>query len=117
MVTTALEAAEALAKEGIDVEVVDLRTLRPLDEDADLESVQQDRPLRGRREGWPFAGVGAEIAYRVQRALLRRARRAGRARAPQRRRADAVRDEPRGEVQPDVPRMVAAVKRALYLQE
>ena len=82
MVHVALEAAAKLAKEGIDVEVVDLRSLRPLD---DGDDPRQRRARRTARvvvdEGWPYGGVGAEIVDRIQRLALRRARRAGRARA------------------------------------
>ena len=64
----ALEAAEALAKEGIEAEVVDPRTLRPLDDDTHRPS-RCARPHRCVvvEEGWPYGGVGAEIADRIQR--------------------------------------------------
>jgi pyruvate dehydrogenase E1 component beta subunit len=62
MVDTALKAADALAAEGIEVEVIDLRTIRPLDTDLILASLRKTNRLVTLEEGWPFAGVGAEIA-------------------------------------------------------
>ena len=63
--TYALKAAEELAKEGIEAEVIDLRTLRPMDIDTVVASVQEDRPRCVTvEEGWPQSGVGAEIAAR-----------------------------------------------------
>ncbi len=67
MTHVALEAAATLEKEGISVEVVDLRSLRPLDEDAILASVEKTHRCVVVHEGWPYGGVGAEIADRVQR--------------------------------------------------
>ena len=58
----AMNAAEALAKEGIEAEVIDLRTIRPLDLDAILASVAKTNRLVTVEEGWPFAGIGSEIA-------------------------------------------------------
>ena len=57
----ALDAAEELAKMGIDAEVIDLRSIRPLDEETILESVRKTNRLVTVEEGWPFAGIGAEI--------------------------------------------------------
>jgi pyruvate dehydrogenase E1 component beta subunit len=62
-----LEAAATLEKEGISAEVVDLRSLRPLDEDTIVASVERTHRLVVVHEGWPYGGVGAEIADRVQR--------------------------------------------------
>jgi pyruvate dehydrogenase E1 component beta subunit len=62
MVGYALEAAEILAGEGIDVEVIDLRTLRPLDTDTVVESVKKTNRIVCAEEGWGRMGVGAEIA-------------------------------------------------------
>jgi pyruvate dehydrogenase E1 component beta subunit len=67
MTYVALEAAEALAKDGISAEVVDLRSLRPLDETTLVASVVRTHHLVVVHEGWPYGGVGAEIADRVQR--------------------------------------------------
>jgi pyruvate dehydrogenase E1 component beta subunit len=62
MVRVALEAAEALAQEGISVEVIDLRTIRPLDVETIVGSIQKTHRLVSLEEGWPFAGIGSEIA-------------------------------------------------------
>ncbi|HVY85426.1 MAG TPA: pyruvate dehydrogenase complex E1 component subunit beta [Caulobacterales bacterium] len=65
MVGVALKAAEALAGEGIDAEVIDLRTLRPLDKDTIIESVKKTNRLVTVEEGWGPCGIGAEIAALV----------------------------------------------------
>jgi pyruvate dehydrogenase E1 component beta subunit len=65
MVGLALKAAEELAAEGIEAEVIDLRTLRPLDHDTVLESVKKTNRLVSVEEGWGPMGVGAEIVARV----------------------------------------------------
>ena len=65
MVGVALEAAENLAGEGIDAEVIDLRTLRPLDHDTIVGSVKKTNRLVSVEEGWAPMGVGAEIVARV----------------------------------------------------
>ncbi len=65
MVGAALEAAEILAAEGIDAEVVNLRTLRPLDTAAIVDSVKNTNRLVCVEEGWPGAGIGAEIAAKM----------------------------------------------------
>ena len=65
MVGLALKAAEQLADEGIDAEVIDLRTLRPLDSDTIIESVKKTNRIVTVEEGWAQSGVGAEIAARV----------------------------------------------------
>jgi pyruvate dehydrogenase E1 component beta subunit len=70
MVHTALEAAKQLAAEGIEVEVVDPRTLRPLDDAVIFESVKKTHRLVIVEESWPMCGYGAEVAYRAQRACL-----------------------------------------------
>jgi len=67
MVHTALKAAEALAAEGIEAEVLDLRSLRPLDEERLVDSVRRTHRCVVVQEGWPFAGVAAEIVARVTR--------------------------------------------------
>ncbi len=58
----ALDAAEQLAAEGISAEVIDLRTLRPLDKQTIIDSVRKTHRLISVEEGWPVAGIGAEIA-------------------------------------------------------
>ena len=61
----ALKAAEELAKQGIEAEVIDLRTLRPMDTDTIVASVKKTGRIVTVEEGWPQAGIGAEIAARV----------------------------------------------------
>jgi pyruvate dehydrogenase E1 component beta subunit len=65
MVGASLEAAEALAADGIDAEVIDLRTLKPLDFETIVESVKKTGRIVTVEEGWRQSGVGAEIAARV----------------------------------------------------
>ncbi|MEN5144643.1 pyruvate dehydrogenase complex E1 component subunit beta [Brevundimonas diminuta] len=65
MVGFALQAAEKLAEEGVSVEVVDLRTLRPLDHETIVESVKKTNRLVSAEEGWGPMGVGAEVVARV----------------------------------------------------
>ena len=65
MVGVAMKAAEALAAEGIEAEVINLRTLRPLDTAAIVESVKKTSRLVTVEEGWPYAGIGAEISMQV----------------------------------------------------
>ncbi len=62
MVGVALEAAEVLAKDGIAVEVINLRSIRPLDVDCIVGSVKKTNRLVTLEEGWPYAGIGSEIA-------------------------------------------------------
>jgi pyruvate dehydrogenase E1 component beta subunit len=62
MVEIAVGAAEALAGEGISAEVIDLRTIRPLDVETVVASVKKTNRIVSVEEGWPFAGIGAEIA-------------------------------------------------------
>ena len=61
----ALKGADELAKEGIDAEVIDLRTLRPMDTETIVASVKKTGRIVTVEEGWPQSGVGAEIAARV----------------------------------------------------
>jgi pyruvate dehydrogenase E1 component beta subunit len=115
MVWTCLDAAKVLAEEGIECEVVDPRTLRPLDVDTLAASVNKTGRCVIVEVGWPVAGFGAEVAYQMQRHCM-----------------DAL-DAPiervtsddvpmpyaknlEDEVQPQVHDVVAAVKRALYLE-
>lgn len=58
----ALEAADALAEQGISAEVINLRTLRPLDTETILNSVRKTNRLVSIEEGWPVAGMGSEFA-------------------------------------------------------
>ena len=65
MVDVAMKAAEALAGQGIDAEVINLRSLRPLDTATIVNSVKKTNRLVTIEEGWPFAGIGAEVAMQV----------------------------------------------------
>jgi pyruvate dehydrogenase E1 component beta subunit len=65
MVGFALQAAEELAEQGIDAEVIDLRSIRPLDTATVIESVKKTNRLVTCEEGWRYMGVGAEIAASV----------------------------------------------------
>lgn len=66
MMVVANKAAEELAKEGISAEVIDLRTIRPLDYQTLVNSVKKTNRMIVIDEAWPFAGVSAEIAYEIQ---------------------------------------------------
>ncbi len=61
----ALEAAEKLAEEGIDAEVIDLRSLRPLDMDTVLESVKKTNRIVTIEQAWPVCSIGSEVCSRV----------------------------------------------------
>jgi pyruvate dehydrogenase E1 component beta subunit len=62
----AMKAAEELTKEGIEVEVIDLRTIRPMDYKAIFESVKKTNRLVILEESWPFGNISTEITYQVQ---------------------------------------------------
>jgi pyruvate dehydrogenase E1 component beta subunit len=62
MVGKALQAAEELAKQGIDAEVINLRSLRPFDTETIVNSVKKTNRLVSVEEGWPFAGIGSELS-------------------------------------------------------
>jgi len=66
MMKVALAAADELAKDGVQAEVIDLRTIRPLDYDTITESVKKTNRLLVVEESWPLGGVAAEIGYMVQ---------------------------------------------------
>jgi pyruvate dehydrogenase E1 component beta subunit len=65
MVGVAMKAADMLAEQGIEAEVINLRSLRPLDTATIVESVKKTSRLVTVEEGWPFAGIGAEVAMQV----------------------------------------------------
>ena len=67
IIKIAEEAAETLAKEGINVEIIDLRTIRPWDEECVINSVKKTNRLLIVEESWPVASIASEITYRVQR--------------------------------------------------
>jgi pyruvate dehydrogenase E1 component beta subunit len=115
MVKVALAAAEQLAAEGIEVEVVDPRTIRPLDEELLVASVKKTGRCVILEEGWPFNGVGAEIAYRINKACFDDLD------APIERLTGADMPMPynhhlEAQCVPDATRAIAAIKRALYLE-
>ncbi|MCB9563700.1 MAG: pyruvate dehydrogenase complex E1 component subunit beta [Kofleriaceae bacterium] len=114
MVWTCLDAAKVLAEEGIEAEVVDPRTLRPLDTPLIVESVKKTGRCVIVEVGWPHAGFGAEVAYQVQQHALDFLD------APIERVCSDDVPMPYAknleiEVQPQVEDVIAAVKRALYL--
>jgi pyruvate dehydrogenase E1 component beta subunit len=113
-VWTCMDAAKELAKEGIDAEVIDPRSLRPFDEELVSESVKKTGRCVIVEVGWPNAGFGAEVAYRVQKNCMDSLD------APIERVCSDDVPMPyaknlEDEVQPQVKDVVAAVKRALYL--
>jgi pyruvate dehydrogenase E1 component beta subunit len=115
MVWTCLDAAKALAEEGIEAEVVDVRTLRPLDVETLATSVKKTGRCVIVEVGWPVAGYGAEVAYQMQKHCMDMLD------APiERVTSDDVpmpyAKNLEDEVQPQVNDVVAAVKRALYLE-
>jgi pyruvate dehydrogenase E1 component beta subunit len=116
MVHVALEAAEALAKENISVEIVDPRTLRPLDDELIFASVRKTNRCVVLEEAHGFSGVGAEIAARVHRGcfddLDAPVERVHRLEVPM-----PYAPNLEALVTPDAARVTAAVKRALYLAE
>jgi pyruvate dehydrogenase E1 component beta subunit len=114
MVWTCLDAAKQLADDGIDCEVVDVRSLRPLDVDSLAASVRKTGRCVIVELGWPVAGFGAEIAYQIQRHCMDSLD------APiERVTSDDVpmpyAKNLEDEVQPQIKDVVAAVRRALYL--
>jgi pyruvate dehydrogenase E1 component beta subunit len=66
MINIALQAAGKLEKDGIEADVLDLRTIRPLDLDAILETVKKTNRVVYVEEGWPYAGTGAQIVAMIQ---------------------------------------------------
>ena len=66
IIKEAYKAAEQLAEEDISCEIIDLRTVRPMDHDAILESVKKTNRLVILEEAWPFGNVATEITYQVQ---------------------------------------------------
>ncbi|MGH7628324.1 MAG: pyruvate dehydrogenase complex E1 component subunit beta [Gemmatimonadales bacterium] len=113
-VSVALRAAEQLAAEDVQAEVVDLRTIRPLDEATLLESVAKTHRCVVVEEGWHFAGVGAQVVDVIQRDAFDRLD------APVLRVTGADVPMPYNKrlekaAKPDADKVVAAVRKALYL--
>ena len=116
MMKVALGAAEELEKEGISAEVIDLRTIRPLDWYTILESVKKTNRLVIVEEQWPFASVSSEITYRIQKEgfdyLDAPIRRITSADAPMHYAPNLV-----AGYLPDVPRTVKLVKEVMYMKK
>ena len=116
MMKIALGAAGELEKEGISAEVVDLRTIRPLDWKTVLESVKKTNRLIIIEEEWPFASVSSELAYRIQKEgfdyLDAPVRRITAADAPLHYAPNLV-----AAALPDVPRTVKLAKEVMYLKK
>jgi pyruvate dehydrogenase E1 component beta subunit len=116
MVKVALAAAAELEKENISAEVVDLRTIRPLDWHTILESVKKTNRLVIVEEQWPFASVSSEIAYNIQREgfdyLDAPIRRINSADAPLHYAANLV-----AAALPSVEKTVKMVKEVMYLKK
>jgi len=66
IIKEAYKAADELIKDGISVEIIDLRTVRPLDHNTIIESVKKTNRLVILEEAWPFGSVSTEITYRIQ---------------------------------------------------
>src|SRR3954463_6066240 len=116
MMKVALGAAAELAKEGIEAEVIDLRTIRPLDWMTILESVKKTNRLVIVEEQWPFASISSEITYRIQKEgfdyLDAPIRRITSADAPMHYAPNLV-----AAYLPDVPRTVKLVKEVMYMKK
>jgi pyruvate/2-oxoglutarate/acetoin dehydrogenase E1 component len=113
MVAVALRAAEEMAKDGIQAEVVDPRTIRPLDVPTIAASVKKTNRCVIVEEGWPFAGVGAQFAYDIQKEAFDYLD------APVVRVTGADVPMPYNKhleklAKPDVPKIIAACKQVLY---
>ena len=70
IIKEAYKAADVLAEEGIECEIIDLRTIRPMDHDAIMTSVKKTNRLVILEEAWPFGNVATEITYHVQNQLF-----------------------------------------------
>jgi pyruvate dehydrogenase E1 component beta subunit len=116
MMKVAFGAATELEKEGINAEVVDLRTIRPMDWMTVLESVKKTNRLIIIEEEWPFASVSSELAYRIQKEgfdyLDAPVRRITAADAPLHYAPNLV-----AGALPDVPRTIKIVKELMYLKK
>jgi pyruvate dehydrogenase E1 component beta subunit len=116
MMKVALGAADELAKENISAEVIDLRTIRPLDWHTILESVKKTNRLVIVEEQWPFASISSEIAYRVQKEgfdyLDAPVRRITSTDTPMHYAPNLV-----AAYLPDIPRTVKLVKEVMYLKK
>lgn len=116
MMKVALSAADELQKEDVNAEVIDLRTIRPLDWQTVLESVKKTNRLVIVAEEWPMCGVASELAYRIQKEgfdyLDAPVRRLTSADAPMHYAPNLV-----AAYLPDVPRTVKLVKEVMYMKK
>ncbi len=116
MMKVALAAADELQKEDVNAEVIDLRTIRPLDWQTVLESVKKTNRLVIVAEEWPMCGVASELAYRIQKEgfdyLDAPVRRLASADAPMHYAPNLV-----AAYLPDVPRTVKLVKEVMYMEK
>lgn len=116
MMKVALAAADELQKEDVNAEVIDLRTIRPLDWQTVLESVKKTNRLVIVAEEWPMCGVASELAYRIQKEgfdyLDAPVRRLASADAPMHYAPNLV-----AAYLPDVPRTVKLVKEVMYMKK
>jgi len=116
MMKVAIGAADELSKENISAEVIDLRTIRPLDWHTIFESVKKTNRLVIVEEQWPFASISSEIAYRIQKEafdyLDAPVRRITSLDAPMHYAPNLV-----AKYLPDVPRTVNLVKEVMYLKK
>ena len=116
MMKVSLDAAVELEKEGISAEVIDLRTIRPLDWHTILESVRKTNRLVIVEEQWPFASVSSEVAYRIQKEgfdyLDAPVRRITSLDAPMHYAPNLV-----AAYLPDVARTIALVKEVMYMKK
>ncbi len=114
MVLVALQAADAMAKEGISCEVVDLRTIRPMDVETIVQSVKKTTRCVVVEEGWEVCGVGAQVVDYVQRHcfdyLDSPVLRVHQADAPM-----PYTKSLEKAAKPDLPKTIAAIKQVLYL--
>jgi pyruvate dehydrogenase E1 component beta subunit len=112
----AMQVADALAKEDIRVDVVDLRTIRPMDVDAIVTSVRKTNRAVVLEEGWEFCGVGSQVVDYIQRECFDDLD------APVVRVHQADVPMPYAKnlekaAKPDVPKTIAAVKKVMYLEQ
>lgn len=115
MALVAMQAADTLAKEGIRVDVVDLRTIRPMDVDAITASVRKTNRAVVLEEGWEICGIGAQVVDYIQRDCFDHLD------APVLRVHQADVPMPYAKAiekaaKPDVPKTIAAVKKVMYVE-
>jgi pyruvate dehydrogenase E1 component beta subunit len=113
--SVALKAADKLSEQGVSAEVLDLRTIRPLDTEAIFASVSRTHRCVVVEEGWPFAGVGAQVVYEIQENIFDELD------APVLRITQADVPMPYNRAlekaaKPDPDRVAAAVRKVMYLE-